>query len=321
MAQQVQALKKFKYADILQKSQTFTVIALLVLIVVMSVINPDFLGLQNLSNITRQVAVNAIISVGMTFVILEGGTDLSVGSVMALSGTMMAGFMINFKLPPALAVFLGILIGAVCGIITGCLVAYAKIPGIIASLAMMEMARGIALIYTGGYPLSGLSESFGQLGNGNIGPLPTPLIVTLAIYFVAYLILNQSATGRYVYALGGNEEAVRLSGINIKKFKALPYFISGITAAMAGAISVSRMKSGQPNAGTGFELDAIAAVVLGGTAISGGRGHIFGTILGALTLAVLSNGLNFMGVTPYVQKVIKGAIIIVAVIIASRKKD
>ena len=232
MAQQTQTLKRIKFSDIFQKGQTFTVIALLVLVVVMAVINPDFMGWKNLSNITRQVSIIAIISVGMTFVILEGGTDLSVGSVMALSGTMMAGFMINFKMSPWVAVFLGIVIGAVCGIITGCLVAYAKIPGIIASLAMMEMARGVALIYTGGYPLSGLSESFAKLGNGNIGIIPTPLIVTVVIYFIAYLILNQSATGRYVYAIGGNEEAVRLSGINIKKFKVLPYFISGITAAM-----------------------------------------------------------------------------------------
>ena len=321
MAQQTQTLKRFKISDIFQKEQTFTIVALLVLIVVMAVINPDFLGWQNLSNITRQVSINAIIAVGMTFVILTGGVDLSVGSVMALSGTMMAGFMIKYNMSPVVAVLLGIIIGAVCGIITGSLVAYAKIPGIIASLAMMEMARGIALIYTGGYPLSGLSSSFSNLGNGNIGIVPIPLIVTAVIYLIAYLILNQSATGRYTYALGGNEEAVRLSGINIKKFKALPYIISGITAAMAGAILVSRMQSGQPNAGTGFELDAIAAVVLGGTAISGGRGHILGTIIGALTLAVLSNGLNFMGVTPYVQRVIKGAIIVVAVIIASRKKD
>lgn len=321
MAQQTQTFRRIKVSNIFQKGQTFTVMALLILIVVMAIINPDFMGWQNLSNITRQVSVNAIIAVGMTFVILTGGVDLSVGSVMALSGTMMAGLMIKYNMSPWVAVFLGILIGAACGIITGSLVAYAKIPGIIASLAMMEMARGIALIYTGGYPMSGLSSSFSKLGNGNIGIIPTPLIVTAVIYFIAYLILNQSATGRYTYALGGNEEAVRLSGINIKKFKALPYVISGITAAMAGAISVSRMQSGQPNAGTGFELDAIAAVVLGGTAISGGRGHVFGTILGALTLAVLSNGLNFMGVTPYVQKVIKGAIIVVAVIIASRKKD
>ena len=183
------------------------------------------------------------------------------------------------------------------------------------------MARGIALIYTGGYPLSGLSAKFAQLGNGDFLGIPIPLLITLLIYFLAYLILNRSATGRYVYAIGGNKEAVRLSGINIKIFQALPYFISGITAAIAGVISISRMQSGQPNAGTGFELDAIASVVLGGTAISGGRGHIFGTLLGALTLAVLGNGLNFMGATPYVQRVIKGAIIIIAVIIASRKKD
>ncbi len=316
-----QSFKKFKALGIFQKSQSFTVIALIVLFVIMAILNPDFLKIGNLSNITRQVSINAIIAVGMTFVILEGGVDLSVGSVMALSSTLMAGFMINNNLNPAVAVLIGILIGALCGLITGIFVAYFRVPGIIASLGMMEIARGIALIYTGGYPLAGLTDTYSQLGNGSIGFIPIPLIITFVVYMIAYIILNQTATGRYIYALGGNEEAVRLSGINIKKFKAIPYVVSGITASIAGAILISRMKSGQPSAGVGFELDAIAAVVLGGTAISGGRGHIFGTIVGALTLAILGNGLNFMGATPYTQRVIKGAIIIIAVIISSRKKD
>ncbi len=314
--------QKKSLKNLLQQGQTFTVAALLVLVVFLTVINNDFLSYSNLSNIGRQFSINAIISVGMTFVILEGSTDLSVGSVMALSGTMMAAFMINYNMPVPVAILLGVLIGAACGLVTGIVVAYAKVPGIIASLAMMEVARGLALIYTGGYPMSGVPEAFKKIGNGNVfGIIPTPLLFTVVIYLVAWVLLNRSKVGRYVYALGGNEEAARLSGIKVAFYKALPFFISGITAACAGIIATSRTGSGQPNSGVGFELDAIAAVVLGGTAISGGRGHIFGTVLGALLLGVLSNGLNFLGVTPYVQRVIKGAIIIIAVIISSRNDD
>lgn len=305
---------------VFRSSLVFTVLALVILIITMTVLNPDFLSLGNLNNITRQASINAIIAVGMTFVILEGTVDLSVGSVLALSGTLMAGLMINNQMNPVLAVILGLVAGVICGFVTGTTVAYLLVPGIIASLGMMEITRGLALLYTGGYPLSGIPSSFSWLGNGNIGPLPTPLVLTIIVYFLAYLVLNRTPMGRYVYALGGNEEAVRLSGIKVKLYKALPFMISGFTAALAGAIAVSRMSSGQPSIGTGFELDAIAAVVLGGTSIAGGKGNIWGTLVGALTLAVLSNGLNFIGVSPYTQRVIKGAIIIVAVIIATRSR-
>lgn len=308
-------------AYVLRNSLTLTTAALVLLIVVLSIMNPDFLSWQNLGNITRQASVNAIIAVGMTFVILEGSVDLSVGSVVALSGTLMVGFMVNNNMNPFLAVFLGLIVGGLCGLVTGTTVAYLAVPGIIASLGMMEITRGLALLYTGGYPLSGVPSSFSWLGNGNIGPLPTPLVITLIVYLLAFLILNRTPVGRYIYALGGNEEAVRLSGINVKIFKAFPFVISGFTAALGGAIAASRMSSGQPAIGTGFELDAIAAVVLGGTSIAGGKGIIWGTLIGALTLAVLSSGLNFIGVSPYTQRVIKGAIIIVAVIIASRNRD
>ena len=304
-----------------RSSLVFTVIALVLLIIAMSVINPDFLTLGNMGNITRQASVNAIIAVGMTFVILEGTVDLSVGSVLALSGTLMAGMMIHYNMNPFLAVLIGFGVGAACGLVTGVATAYLMVPGIIASLGMMEITRGLALLYTGGYPLSGIPSSFSWLGNGNIGPFPTPLVLTIVVYILAYLVLNRTPVGRYIYALGGNEEAVRLSGVRVKFYKALPFVVSGFTAALAGAIAVSRMSSGQPSIGTGFELDAIAAVVLGGTSIAGGKGNIWGTLIGALTLAVLSNGLNFVGVSPYAQRVIKGIIIIGAVVIALRSKD
>lgn len=318
--------EKAKYGNIdikslFKKQEMLTLVGFIVLVVVMSIANPDFLTSSNIINITRQITINAILAVGMTFVILTSGIDLSVGSVMALSGTMMAGLIINAGLPPALAVLIGIAIGGATGLINGLLVAYAKIPAIIVTLAMMEIARGLGLIYTGGYPLSGLPASFGTLGKGYLlGVIPYPVIIMAIVYLISYIILNHTPMGRYIYAIGGNEEAVRLSGVKVRKYKILAFTISGITASIAGLISTSRLLSGQPNLGVGFELDAIAAVVLGGTDIAGGRGHIFGTLLGALILGVLSNGLNFIGVTPYVQRVFKGLIIILAIYYSSRNK-
>ncbi len=319
---QEQKLGKIDFKELLKKQGTITTLGFLLLVVIMTIANKDFLTADNLINITRQITVNGITAVGMTFVILTSGIDLSVGSVMALSGTMMAGFMINFGLSPIVAIFLGICIGALSGLVSGLLVAYVKIPAIIATLAMMEITRGLALIYTGGYPLSGLPSSFGEIGKGYaFGLIPYPVIIMIIVYAIGYIILNHTPAGRYIYALGGNEEAVRLSGIRVKKYKIIPFVISGITASIAGLISTSRLLSGQPNLGVGFELDAIAAVVLGGTAISGGKGHIFGTLIGSLILGVMSNGLNFIGVTPYVQRVFKGLIIILAIYASTKKKD
>ncbi|WP_066189567.1 ABC transporter permease subunit [Gracilibacillus timonensis] len=318
-----QVTDKKNVKELFKNPEMLTFLGFILLCIVFSVASSEFLTGTNISNIFRQVSINGIMAVGMTFVILTGGIDLSVGSVMAFSGTIMAGLMINSGLPPILAILLGILLGAAIGYINGVFVAYAKIPAIIVTLAMMEIARGAALLYTGGYPLSGLSDSFTFLGRGYLfGIIPMPVVIMAIVFLIAYLILNHLPLGRYIYALGGNEEAVRLSGIKVKRIKAFVYLISGITASISGLIMTSRLASGQPNAGVGYELDAIAAVVLGGTAISGGRGHIFGTLLGALLLGVLSNGLNLLGVSPYVQRVLKGAIIIGAIYYSSRvKKD
>ncbi|MYL35836.1 ribose ABC transporter permease [Pontibacillus yanchengensis] len=309
--------------EILKNPEMLTLLGFIVICLFFSIATSEFLTFTNISNILRQVSINGILAVGMTFVILTGGIDLSVGSVMAFTGTIMAGLMINNGLPPYIGILLGILLGAAVGYINGMFVAYAKIPAIIVTLAMMEIARGLALLYTGGYPLSGMPSSFTFIGRGYLfGVIPMPVIIMALVFFLAYIILNHLPLGRYIYALGGNEEAVRLSGIKVKRIKALVFMVSGVTASISGLIITSRLASGQPNAGVGFELDAIAAVVLGGTAISGGRGHIFGTFLGALLLGVLSNGLNLVGVSPYVQRVLKGAIIIGAIYYSStRKKD
>ncbi|MDR4890061.1 ribose ABC transporter permease [Fredinandcohnia sp. QZ13] len=309
--------------DLLKYPEMLTLIGFLVLCIFFSFAADSFLTTDNISNIIRQVSINGILAVGMTFVILTGGIDLSVGSVMALTGTIIAGMMINVGLPPIVAVLIGIVLGAVLGYINGLFTAYAKIPAIIVTLAMMEAARGLALLYTGGYPLSGLPDSYAFIGRGYLfGVIPMPAVIMILVFIIAYIILNHLPIGRYIYALGGNEEAVRLSGVKVKRIKTIVYLISGVTAAISGMIMTSRLSSGQPMAGEGYELDAIAAVVLGGTSIAGGRGHIFGTFLGALLLGVLSNGLNLMGVSPYVQRVLKGVIIVGAIYYSStRQKD
>ncbi|MGL4859377.1 MAG: ABC transporter permease [Enterobacteriaceae bacterium] len=287
-------------------------IGFLCLFVLMILLNDSFLTLNNLTNVARQVSINAIIAVGMTCAILTAGIDLSVGPVMALSGTVAAGLMIA-GIPIPLAMLAGLLVGALFGAINGSCVAYARMPPIIVTLATMGVARGLALIYTGGYPISGLPEAFSFWGRGEWLGIQIPILVMA----LAWLLLNQMPFGRYVYAIGGNEEAARLSGIPVARYKLLVYTLSGCTAALAGLVLSSRLMSGQPTAGEGFELDAIAAVVLGGAAISGGKGAIIGTLVGAMMLGVLNNGLNLMGVSPYVQNVIKGGIILAAIYISS----
>ncbi len=297
----------------------YPLLGFLLVFIIMVVVSDSFLTYNNLSNIGRQVSINAIIAVGMTFAILTGGIDLSVGSVMALCGTLMAGLMAG-GVPIPVAIFAGLLLGALLGGFCGAMIAYAKMPAFIVTLAMMTIARGLALIYTGGYPIAGLDQSFSFFGRGNIAGIETPIIITLIVYAVAYVVLTHTPFGRHVYATGGNYEASRLSGIKVNKILFLVYTISGFTSALAGLIITSRLMSGQPNAGVAFEMDAIAAVVLGGAAMNGGKGTIIGTLMGALLLGVLNNGLNLIGINPYVQNVIKGVIILIAIYVGSEKK-
>lgn len=296
----------------------YPLIGFVVVFIAMALINDNFLTTNNLANVARQVSIIAIIAVGMSLAILTGGIDLSVGPVMALSGTIMAGMMVA-GLPPALAIAIGLGVGAAFGAINGTFVAFAGMPPIIVTLATMGIARGLALIYTGGYPISGLPDGFAIFGRGTFVGIEVPVLIMLGVYAIAFILLTHTATGRYLYAIGGNEEATRLSGIRVSRYKLLTYTLSGLTAAIAGLVLTSRLMSGQPAAGVGFELDAIAAVVLGGAAITGGRGMILGTLVGALLLGVLNNGLNLMGVSPYLQNVVKGCIILLAIYI-SRKR-
>ena len=238
---------------------------------------------------------------------------------MALSGTLTAGLMAGgMAMFPA--ILIGLFLGTFLGALNGLMIAYGKMPPFIVTLAMMGIARGFALIYTGGYPISGLDKAFGFFGRGTIVGIETPIFIMLFAYLITWVVLTYTPFGRHVYATGGNEEASRLSGIKTNRILVLIYTISGFTSALAGLILTSRLMSGQPNAGVGFELDAIAAVVLGGAAMSGGKGTIIGTLLGALLLGILNNGLNLVGVNPYVQKVIQGVIILIAIYIGTEKK-
>ena len=297
----------------------YPLLGLVAVCIVMVFASDSFLSVGNINNILRQVSINALIAVGMTFVILTGGIDLSVGAVMALSGTVAAGLMAG-GLSGALALPLCLLIGLAFGTANGAFVARAGMPPIIVTLATMGIARGLALIYTGGYPISGLPSWVRWFGGGSVLGVQAPTAIMAVVYAAAWVLLERTPFGRYVYAIGGNETATRLSGVRVARYKLLVYALSGLTAAIAAVVLTARLMSGQPNAGEGFELDAIAAVVLGGTSIAGGRGSLIGTLLGALLLGVLNNGLNMVGVNPYVQTVVKGGIILLAIYIGRERR-
>ncbi|KPJ36632.1 sugar ABC transporter permease [Burkholderia multivorans] len=307
-----------KWAQLRRSTLFYPLVGLVVVCIAMMIASPSFLSAANLENVLRQVSINAIIAVGMTCVILTGGIDLSVGSVMALSGTLAAGLMVaGMNAVAALAI--GIAVGFGFGFLNGVFVAFAGMPPIIVTLATMGIARGLALIYTGGYPIDGLPDWVAFFGSGKVFGIQAPVLIMLVVYAIAWLLLERMPFGRYVYAIGGNEQATRLTGVRVARVKLIVYTLAGVTSALAAIVLTGRLMSGQPNAGVGFELDAIAAVVMGGTSISGGRGAILGTLVGALLLGVLNNGLNMIGVNPYVQNVIKGGIILLAIYISRER--
>lgn len=306
---------KMNFKGVLLKYKSL--IGLVLLCLIISIIQPRFLGVNNILNVLTQVSVNAIIAVGMTFVILTGGIDLSVGSVLAFSSAVAAAIIKSTG-----NVFLGIvtalIIGAVIGLINGIVISRGRIQAFIATLATMTIFRGVTYVFTNGIPISGLGKVFMVIGNKRLLGIPFPVIITLIIFSIGWYILNETRYGRYVYALGGNEDSARLSGINTINIKSIVYVISGITAALSGIIVTSRIGSAGPTAGSGYELDAIAAVVIGGTSLSGGEGSITGTIIGALIIGVLNNGLNLMNVNPFYQSIVKGAVILIAVLLDRR---
>ena len=289
-------------------------IILVLLCIVMTIIAPNFLEPDNLTNILKQVSVTAILSAGMTIVILTGGIDLSVGSIVALAGvvSVMAS---HAGLNPILAMGIGVGAGYGIGLVNGFFTAKAGLPAFIVTLGSMTYVRGLAYVVSGGYPVVLESNTFKFIGAGSILSIPTPIYIMVLVYILMFLVLKYSMFGRHVYAIGGNEEAARLTGIKVKKTLINVYSISGLLAGLGGVVLAGRLYSGQPTAGNMYELDAIAAVILGGSSLTGGNGKIQGTIIGVLIMGVITNGLTLMDVSYYWQLVAKGAVIISAVLI------
>lgn len=290
-----------------------TLLGLLGLCLILWALTPHFMTVSNLLNIAQQTSINAIIAVGLTFVIITAGIDLSVGSIVAFSGVVLASTL-QTVIPLPLALLLGLGVGALCGLANGLLITYGRLPPFISTLGMMSVARGAALLYTSGRPISGFSTDFRYLATGEILHIPVPVIIMILIYVIAHVVLTRTKLGRYVYAIGGNEEAAILSGVNVKFYKASVYGICGMLSGLAAIILTARLNSAQPIAGIMYELDAIAATVIGGTSLMGGVGRISGTLVGALIMGVLRNGLNLLGVSSFIQQTVIGSVIIAAVL-------
>ena len=290
-------------------------LVLIVTIIVFGILYEQFLTPSNISNILLQSSILGIVAGGMTFVILSGGIDLSVGSVVALASAISAGLEVNMHLPWYLAFLGAIFVGALIGAINGGLIVYGGLQPFIATLTTMAIARGVTLAYTQGYPISGMSDAFLFWGSGDIHGFPMPIIVMIVTLLLLYFILKMTRFGFHIYAVGGHEQASRVTGVDINRTKFAVYVVSGITASIGGILLAGRLWSAQPNAALGFELDAIAAVVLGGTSLFGGIGGIGGTVIGVLIMGSLDNGLRLLGVTSYVQQVIKGTVFILAVLL------
>lgn len=305
--------KHFDFFSALQ--QASGLIILILFATILSLLTENFLTIKNLSNITLQTSFVAIATIGMTMAMLTGGIDLSVGSIAALSGAIAAGLMSRNNLSVPSAIFICTLLGTILGLVNGLLTVYGRLPPFIATLATLSVARGFTLVYTEGKPIAGLSRIFTSLGTGTIGPFPIPVIVWFILLVIAYLILRYTRFGLYIYAIGGNEETVRLAGIKINQIKISVYCISGFLASMIGILLTARLWSAQPQMGTGFELDVIAAAVLGGVSLFGGVGNVIGASIGALIVGILGNGLNLLSVPSYYQQVIKGIVFILAVIL------
>ena len=288
-------------------------VAMFIFLTVFPTTRSTFLTPKNMFNILRQNASNLFLATGMTMVIILGGIDLSVGSVIALSGVVAAGCVVNFGLPEAVGFIAAIAVGAAVGLFNGFIICKTDIPPFIVTLAYMNITKGIALVLTGGAPIRCMTDAFKFPGAGYVGPVPTPVILMFIIFILAALMINKTQLGRHIYAVGGNVQAAKFSGISVQKVKFIVYAYTGVMAGIAGVVIASRLYSGQPTAGDGAEMDAIASVVVGGTSMSGGSGRIGGTLIGVLIIGVLNNGLNLMGVDSNFQYIVKGLVILLAV--------
>lgn len=304
-------------------------LAFLLLAFILSLSNEYFLTPGNISNVLLQTSINGVLAIGMTFVILTRGIDLSVGSVVALAGMVSASFattsatagVAGAPYPFFVSLAIGILVGVACGIIVGFIVSRFAVPAFVATLGMLSAARGMTLIYGGGKPVPALTPEFRWIGTGNILGIPMPVILLAIVFLASWWILTRTRFGRYIYAVGGNSHAAKTSGINVTRIRFLVYVISGGLSGLAGMMLSARTGSALPQAGIAYELDAIAAVVIGGTSLSGGVGRVTGTLIGALIIGVMNNGLDLMGIQSYYQQVLKGALIVGAVMLDQKRNQ
>ncbi|MCI9169229.1 MAG: ribose ABC transporter permease [Dorea sp.] len=302
--------------------QTYMLIFIVIgLGVILSFISSNFLTVTNLLNVVRQIAVNGILAIGMTIVCLTGGIDLSVGSIVAFSGIIAAGMLRDTGYPIIIIVLAAIVVGAVCGLYNGYFVAYWNAAPFVVTLSMMTIARGMTYVYSDGRPISNLRTEFLTIGKGSIAGIPIPTLILVVVFILGSIMLTKLKFGRYVYAVGGNENAAMVSGINVKRIKMMVYVLSGIACGIAAIILTARVSAGLPQAGESYELDAIAATVIGGTSLSGGRGRLWGTIVGAVLLGIVNNGLDLLNVSSFYQQIVKGLIILGAILIDSKRNS
>ena len=297
-----------------------SVLILLVICVFATILSPSFLSVTNLFNVFKQITVAGIVGCGMTFVILTGGIDLSVGSILGLSGVLASGVLASTG-NTAVAVAVSLTVGIACGAVNGFFVSVCGIPPFISTLGMMTLLRGVILVYTKGSPIPIKSDAYKFFGKGSIAGIPVPVIILIIVFLLAHYILTQTSYGRSVYAVGGNREAARLSGIRVKTSEFLVYTLNGLMCGMAGLILTARLGSAQSTSGTGIEMDSIAAVILGGTSLSGGVGFVLPTVVGAMIMGIIDNILTLMNVNPHPTNIVKGAVILIAVLVDKKVKD
>jgi len=288
-------------------------VGFIVLFIILSIFTESFFNISNIVNVLRQVSITAILGFGMTLVIISGGIDLSVGSIFAFSAVVMASIVKGGKV--LLGIIVGLLIGAIMGLFNGVVISKGKIQPFIVTLATMAIGRSLTLAYTQGIPILIFPNNFRFIGRGDILGIPVPVIIMFGIFFLVLYLLKKTKLGLYIYAIGGNEEATKLSGVNVERYKIIVYTISGLFAAVSAMILTARLNSAQPTFGQGYELDAIATVVLGGASLSGGSGGVLGTLFGALLLGTINNGMNLMNISPFYQDLVKGVIILLAVLL------
>ena len=313
--------KDKNYLEHLRRFQSVLALALMVLALALTTNN--FLTVDNSLNVLRQICANLCLSLGMTIIILSGGIDLSVGAMLAFSGAVAAGLLKSGITIPGTDVFIeittsgailaGIVVGTALGWFNGFVITRFKLPPFVATLGMLSIARGLTMLWTGGFPITSLGNNFDFMGSGHVLGIPMPVLISAGLVAVFILLMKRTRFGRNVYAVGGNERAATLSGLNVNRIKLMVYMVGGALSGVAGLLVTARLDSATPNAGLGYELDSIAAVVIGGTSLNGGRGTIMGTVLGCLIIGVLNNGLVLLEVSPFWQQVIKGLVILIAV--------